>query len=281
MSEADAVDSPAEFKSDMPDEIKNAFGVGTEDDLSTKTDGVKPEQEDDPKAGTTPTDGPDDTGKTQEEPLFAGKYKTQEEFEAGHSALSAQLKLVQAENKVFRETQKPETTSAKSAQDQKDDAFRTELQESVGESLANEIMQRIQSNGQPSTELKTVQDELANLHDVELERQYYDAHPEAKEPIVKEAIDGLIKTVNESNGDRTVTMDIFHSAVKGRMLPQLIEAGVEAAIKAMGKTELAKRVAGSLSVGTTSGSNADPGGSRGTEEEQIQRETFFGDHLKD
>lgn len=279
----------AAFGLEATEEPKKADDPGKKAPISDKADPKA-----DPDKESTSKPGPGEKDESQPAPKYAGKYHTPEALEQAVIAGHTHIRKLEDENKDLRgfelkvaELEKQIATTTKTepkkAKDElKDDADFKVLRELFADNFGDEGAQALDAvlsklnrerTGEPVD--PSVMAEISQLKADRVADQFYSAHPEAKEPIVKEAIDEILDSMATKADDPLFTMELVLGLAKAKLLPTLIDKGVLAKVKSMSKKDKEALLAGNLVSGDVTGGDA-PGPTDATSMKDLQK-AYFGD----
>lgn len=285
----------SEFFGDMSD-----AGPATGDPEGSKDQsGSEQSKAGDPdKATTAKKSGSDAESKDQ--PRYAGKYHTPEALEAGYNSLFTHSQTLQTENAELR--RKFAELQAAKPEDKKDTKVdgptpndlegalakvRTDhaaIRQQLLDVLGDETLEAFEkynlalsslSTGRSDPELEQLKKELAMERDKRLDEEFYSRMPEAKDPIVQEEIEKLVKEIGEKGSDPVFQRQLLAQAAIGRRASEIIDKGILSRVKSMSEKDRAAFLASHLVAGDTTGG---AGGEKGVNlSRQEQRDTFFAD----
>ena len=253
----------------------------------------------DPDKESTPSTGPGEKEESQPAPVYAGKYHTTEALEQAQIEAQAHIRKIEDENKELRglkvtvadlekqltatkpEEKKPETEF-------KDDvdvkALRELLADSLGDEPTQALVTVLSKLNRERTGESVDPSVMAEIKQIKADRvgdQFYAAHPEAKEPIIKEAIDKILDTAAKKADDPLFTMELVLGLAKAQLLPTLIDKGVLAKVKGMSKKDKEALLAGNLVSGdVTGGTTPGPTETGEPTKKELQKYYFGEDAVK-
>jgi hypothetical protein len=251
----------------------------------------KPESKADPDKESTSSTGPGEKEESQPAPKYAGKFETETALEEGYNQAQTHIRKIEGENKEFRTTmqkkiddlekQLTEKATAKPEEKAEPDEDMAAIKELFVDNFgdeAGELIDKVLSklNRKPTGDVATdeVMGEIERLKAERVQDQFYALHPEAKETLLTDAIDKILVELPNKVSDPLFQMELVLGLAKSQLLPQLIDKGVQAKLKAMSEKEKQALIAGSLVSGEVTG-GAVPGLSEPSEKD-VQK-AYFGD----